>query len=70
VLTEAEAVQKETEKAIVAGIEVEMPMALAAAASQSGPESHQVVADVVHRVMERFKPELIAEIVRELKLKK
>lgn len=70
VVAETEAVQKETEEAIVAGIETEMPMTAAAGASPSGQESHLVIADVVHRVMERFKPELIAEIVRELKLKK
>lgn len=70
VVAETEAVQKETEEAIVSGIETEVPMAAAAGASQSGQDSHHVIADVVHRVMERFKPELIAEIVRELKLNK
>jgi len=70
VVAQTEAVQKETEEAIVAGIETGVPMAAAAGASRSGTESHHVIADVVHRVMERFKPELIAEIVRELNLKK
>jgi CheY-like chemotaxis protein len=64
----AEAVQLKAEEAIVAGIESELPVAaVAAAAANSGSDSHQVIADIVHRVMERFKPELIAEIVRELK---
>jgi CheY-like chemotaxis protein len=64
----AEAMHLKAEEAIVAGIESQLPVvAAAAAASHSGSDSHQVIADVVHRVMERFKPELIAEIVRELK---
>jgi len=70
VVAKTEAVQKETEQAIVAGIETAMPMTAATDASQAGPESQRVIADVVHRVMERFKPELIAEIVRELNLQK
>jgi len=68
IFAEAQTAQAKTEEEIVAGIEVEMPMA--AAASESETDHHQVIAEIVHRVMERFKPELIAEIVRELNSRK
>ena len=39
--------------------------------AQSEPEDHQhSIAQAVHRVMERLKPELVEEIMRELKSKK
>ena len=39
--------------------------------AQSGPEDHQhSIAQAVHRVMERLKPELVEEIMRELKSRK
>ena len=39
--------------------------------AQSQPEDHQhSIAQAVHRVMERLKPELVEEIMRELKSKK
>ena len=43
--------------------------AAAAAAAQTGAE-HHTIAQAVHRVMERLKPELVEEIMRELKSKK
>jgi CheY-like chemotaxis protein len=53
---------------IAASIETETPVVAVAAASMGA--DRDVIADVVHRVMERLKPELIAEIVRELNSKK
>jgi CheY-like chemotaxis protein len=43
--------------------------AAAAAAAETGAE-HHTIAQAVHRVMERLKPELVEEIMRELKPKK
>jgi hypothetical protein len=55
---------------VAASIEAEMPVeAVAAAALATGADS-EVIAQVVHRVMERLKPELIAAIVRELNSQK
>src|SRR5207248_6594452 len=54
IFEETKTAQAKTEEEIVAGIEVEMPMA--AAASESETDHHQVIAEIVHRVMERFKP--------------
>jgi CheY-like chemotaxis protein len=36
----------------------------------AGASDHETIAQAVHRVMERLKPELVDEIVRELKAKK
>jgi hypothetical protein len=41
----------------------------AAAATETGADHHNI-AQAVHRVMERLKPELVEEIMRELKSKK
>jgi len=61
--------QASTEQ-IAASIEAEMPVeAVAAAAVATGADS-DAIAQVVHRVMERIKPELIAAIVRELNSQK
>jgi CheY-like chemotaxis protein len=55
---------------VAASIEAEMPVeAVAAAAVATGADS-DAIAQVVHRVMERIKPELIAAIVRELNSQK
>ena len=43
--------------------------AAVAAAAESGAEHHNI-AQAIHRVMERLKPELVDEIMRELKSKK
>jgi CheY-like chemotaxis protein len=43
--------------------------AAVAAAAETGTE-HHTIAQAVHRVMERLKPELVEEIMRELKSKK
>ncbi len=55
---------------IAASIESEMPVEAVAAAVASTGADHEVVAQVVHRVMERIKPELIAAIVKELNSQK
>jgi CheY-like chemotaxis protein len=56
------------EAAVVAGMEAALPQA-AAAAAESGAD-HHTIAQAVHRVMERLKPELVEEIMKELKSKK
>ncbi len=60
--------QASTEQ-IAASIEAEMPVEAVAAAVATGADS-DAIAQVVHRVMERIKPELIAAIVRELNSQK
>jgi CheY-like chemotaxis protein len=50
---------------VTAGLEV----AAVAAAAETGAE-HHTIAQAVHRVMERLKPELVEEIMRELRSKK
>jgi len=51
--------------ALTSGVEA----AAVAAAAKTG-EEHHTIAQAVHRVMERLKPELVEEIMRELKSKK
>lgn len=51
------------------GLESAVPAA-AAAAGVDPTADHHTIAQAVHRVMERLKPELVEEIVRELKSKK
>jgi CheY-like chemotaxis protein len=54
-------------------IESEVPPQAAAAAAGAGATSgadHDTIAQAVHRVMERLKPELVEEILRGLKSKK
>jgi CheY-like chemotaxis protein len=55
--------------AVAAGMEAVIPEAAAAAAADSGAD-HHTIAQAVHRVMERLKPELVEEILKELKSKK
>lgn len=59
---------------IMSEIEAQLPAVTAAATGDQGAEAHgsdtQVIASVVHRVLERLKPHLIEEISRELKSKK
>ncbi len=52
-------------EAVTSGVEA----AAVAAATETGAEHHNI-AQAVHRVMERLKPELVEEIMRELKSKK
>jgi hypothetical protein len=59
----------EVARQVAAQIEAEIPAAASAAAAATSGDNH-MVATVVHRVMERLKPELIEEIMRELKDKK
>jgi CheY-like chemotaxis protein len=55
--------------AATAGMEAAIPEAAAAAAAESGAD-HHTIAQAIHRVMERLKPELVEEIMKELKSKK
>lgn len=57
----------ETRAAVAASLEAAVPQAAAAAAGTGA--DHQTIAQAVHRVMERLKPELVDEILRELKSK-
>ena len=57
---------------MAATLNAELPAAASAvaeAAAASGADHHNI-AQVVHRVMERMKGDLVDEIVRELKAKK
>jgi CheY-like chemotaxis protein len=60
-----EAVTHQVHEAVTSGVEA----AAVAAATETGAEHHNI-AQAVHRVMERLKPELVEEIMRELKSKK
>ncbi|HET9165243.1 MAG TPA: hypothetical protein VFP11_04545, partial [Candidatus Angelobacter sp.] len=60
-----EAAPHEVHEAVTSGVEA----AAAAAAPETGAEHHNI-AQAVHRVMERLKPELVEEIMRELRQKK
>src|SRR5579864_7790266 len=60
-----EAVTHEVHEAVTSSVE----SAAVAAATESGADHHNI-AQAVHRVMERLKPELVEEIMRELKSKK
>lgn len=51
--------------AMAAAVGGELSVAQAPVASATSSDS-QAVAEAIHRVLERFKPELVAEIVREL----
>jgi hypothetical protein len=50
---------------VTAGVEA----AAVAAATETGADHHNI-AQAVHRVMERLKPELVEEIMRELRSRK
>jgi hypothetical protein len=60
-----EAVAHELHEAVTSGVEA----AAVAAATDVGADHHNI-AQAVHRVMERLKPELVEEIMRELRSKK
>jgi hypothetical protein len=60
-----EAVTHQVHEAVTSGVEA----AAVAAATETGAEHHNI-AQAVHRVMERLKPELVEEIMRELRSKK
>jgi CheY-like chemotaxis protein len=53
-----------------ASVEAAIPEAAAAVAAEACGEHHHTIAQAVHRVMERLKPELVEEIMKELKSKK
>jgi hypothetical protein len=50
-------------------VTAEVEAAAVAAATETGTDHHNI-AQAVHRVMERLKPELVEEIMRELRSKK
>jgi CheY-like chemotaxis protein len=56
---------EEVHSVVTAGLEA----AAVAAAAETGAE-HHTIAQAVHRVMERLKPELVEEILREIRSKK
>jgi CheY-like chemotaxis protein len=56
--------------AVAASVEAAIPEAAAAVAAEAGEEHHHTIAQAVHRVMERLKPELVEEIMKELKAKR
>jgi CheY-like chemotaxis protein len=60
-----EAVTHQVHDAVTSGVEA----VAVAAATETGAEHHNI-AQAVHRVMERLKPELVEEIMRELRPKK
>jgi len=55
--------------AVSAGLEAALPTVVASAAEQTGTD-HEMIAQVVSRVMDRLKPTLVEEILRELKSNK
>jgi hypothetical protein len=55
---------------VAASVETAMPEAAASVAAETGEDHHHTIAAAVHRVMERLKPELVEEIMKELKSKK
>jgi hypothetical protein len=61
-----------TTEAVTARVEAELPAAISAVAeaAEASAGEHHHIAQVVHRVMERMKGDLVEEIVRELKSKK
>ncbi|HYX52375.1 MAG TPA: response regulator [Candidatus Limnocylindrales bacterium] len=68
----AEPAQEATDHAAIAAkVEEELPKAAAAVAeaAAANPAEHENIAQVVHRVMERMKGDLVEEIVRELRKK-
>jgi len=56
---------EEVHSVVTAGLEA----AAVAAAAETGAE-HHTIAQAVHRVMDRLKPELVEEILREIRAKK
>jgi CheY-like chemotaxis protein len=56
---------EEVHSVVTAGLEA----AAVAAAAETGAE-HHTIAQAVHRVMERLKPEIVEEILREIRSKK
>jgi hypothetical protein len=54
--------------AVAAGLQAALPAAVSVA-EQTGAD-HEVIAQVVSRVMDRLKPTLVEEILRELKANK
>lgn len=61
-----------TTETVAARVEAELPAAISAVAeaAEASAGEHHHIAQVIHRVMERMKGDLVEEIVRELKSKK
>lgn len=55
---------------VAASVEAAIPEAAASVTAEAGEDHHHTIAAAVHRVMERLKPELVEEIMKELKSKK
>jgi CheY-like chemotaxis protein len=64
-----EAAPVQVDQVVAASVEAAMPAVATAAAGASAGTDHHTIAQAVHRVMERLKPELVEEIMRELKPK-
>jgi len=62
-------VEEEVARQVAGHIESQVPATAEAVAASSGNDNPDVAA-LVHRVMERLKPGLIEEIIREMKEKK
>jgi hypothetical protein len=60
-----QAASSDVHEVVTAGVEA----AAVAAATETGADHHNI-AQAVHRVMERLKPELVEEIMRELRSRK
>ncbi len=56
--------------AVAASVDAQIPDAAASAPAETAADHHHTIAQAVHRVMERLKPELVEEIMKELKAKK
>ncbi|HWX53928.1 MAG TPA: response regulator [Verrucomicrobiae bacterium] len=67
--TSQESVVQTAVESLPRSMAVELPAVTAAAAAVTGADP-DMIAQVVHRAMERLKPQLIEEIVRELKAMK
>jgi CheY-like chemotaxis protein len=57
------------QQAVAASLEAAVPLAATAAAAGGEADHQHTIAQAVHRVMERLKPELVEEIMKELKPK-
>jgi CheY-like chemotaxis protein len=65
----AEHVAETHETVVAASVEAALPEVAAAAAAESG-DDHHTISQAVHRAMERLKPDLVQEIMKELRAKK
>jgi hypothetical protein len=65
-VVESPATSAQHNAAVAAGLQAALPTAVSAAAEQTGADQ-DVIAQLVSRVMDRLKPTLVEEIMRELK---